>query len=87
MEKLRLRIGGATVVMNADAAIEVFKALGNADPERLDYDYKPKEQTGTGKSEYLYYLYPAGDSIALETVSDTDYAIWKLYTSTRGETK
>lgn len=87
MSKVMLDVGGTRLVLDADVGFEVFKLLADANPERYDYDWIPKEQSDTGSSKHLYYVRPAGEDLTLKVVNAEDYAIWKLYASTRGEGK
>jgi len=69
--------------MDADTGFEVFKMLTKARPEKYDYDYKSKDESATGKTEYLYYVAPMTSDITLTGVPDEDYAVWKLYATAR----
>lgn len=84
MSKCKLSISGATFVVDTEVGLNLFKILNEAQMEHLDYDYIPKKDSITGDSETLYYLRSSDEKIKLSSVDAEDYAMWKLYTSTRG---
>lgn len=84
--KCIVNITNTSLVMDTEDAIKIFKALNGADAEVVEYDYIPMRESTTGESQSLYYLKPKIAIARLETVGNEEYAMWKLYTSTRGKT-
>lgn len=87
MSKCRLNISGATFIVDTEQALEVFRLLNDTPMERLDYDYISKADSKSGESETYYYLKSSDESVKLASVDPEDYAMWKLYTSTRENKK
>ena len=83
MSKCRLNIGGSVFIIDTEQGLEMFKVLNGATMERLDYDYVPKSDSKSGRSETLYYLKSSDEAVKLSSVSAEDYAMWKLYTASR----
>jgi hypothetical protein len=87
MSKCRVVIAGIPLVMDTEVAMKVFNLLNDVQAEKIDYDYISREGSPTGQSQHLYYLKPMSDDLRLEGLIAEDYAMWKLYTSTREEKK
>ena len=87
MSKCKVYIAGVPLVLDTEVAMKVFSILNDAQAEKIDYDYISRDDSPTGQSQHLYYLKPMEDALRLEGLSAEDYAMWKLYTSTREEKK
>jgi hypothetical protein len=87
MSKCKVVIGGLQIAMDTEIAMKVFELLNGTQLERVDYDYTPRDKSPTGKPLELYYLEPFGSQIRIEGIIAEDYAVWKLYSSTREEKK
>lgn len=83
MSKCRLNINGNTYICDTEYAIKLFDLMNSAGLERLDYDYVSSSDSPTGKSQTLYYLKPMGEGLKLEGLDPEEYAMWKIYTSTK----
>jgi len=79
VEKVRCKvtIGGSQLVMSMEEAVKVFTVLNGVNISKIDYDYIE------GKS--YYHLKEAPDFCSLQSLSEEDYSMWKLYTAARGE--
>ena len=83
MNKAQVRLKKQNLVMDIDDAVVLFKLLSKAGIEVIDYDYvKGDSEKGTS-SKSVYYVEPTKDLLELTTVHDEDYAMMKLYASTR----
>jgi hypothetical protein len=87
MSKCKLNIDGTTYICDTEKAMQLFELMNSARLEKLDYDYVSHSESPTGKSQSLYYLKPMGGEVKLEGLDPEEYAMWKLYTSTRGDKK
>lgn len=87
MSKCKLVLGGMTLIAETETAMKMFDMLNELEVERLDYDYISKSDSPTGESQTLHYLKDFRDYVKLEGLDPKDYAMWKLYTSSRGEKK
>ena len=84
MNKAKVSIRTSTLVMDIDDAVELFKVLNKISAETLDYDFiKADAEKGTS-SRTVYYVTPITNSVELTSVNAEDYAMMKLYASTRG---
>jgi hypothetical protein len=83
MNKASVRIKKQQLVMDVDDAVMLFKLLSKMGVEHMDYDYvKGDSEKGTS-SKSVYYVEPVKDLVELTSVNDEDYAMMKLYASTR----
>jgi extradiol dioxygenase family protein len=83
MNKAQVRLKKQNIVMDIDDAVALFKLLSKAGIEVIDYDYvKADAEKGTS-SRSVYYVEPTKDLLELTSVNDEDYAMMKLYASTR----
>ncbi len=83
MTKASVRIKKQHLVMDIDDAVALFKLLGKIGVEHMDYEYvKGNEEKGTS-SKSVYYVEPVKDLVELTSVNDEDYAMMKLFASTR----
>ena len=83
MNKAQVRLKKQNLVMDIDDAVVLFKLLSKAGIEVIDYDYvKGDSEKGTS-SKSVYYVEPVKDLVELTSVNDEDYAMMKLFASTR----
>ena len=87
MRKCKLHINGLTLVADPEDAIRVFRMFQEVNLEQVDYDYISRAESPTGESQHLSYLKSFNNQVKIEGLDAEDYAMWKLYTSTRGEKK
>jgi hypothetical protein len=87
MSKCELTICGAKFVGDTADVLKVFEAINTTNLERIEYDYITRADSPTGESQTLYYTKPIGDGVKVESLNSEDYAMWKLYTASRGEKK
>ena len=85
--KCKISLNSSEVVVDTDVALEMFKLLSKLSGEKLNYDYISSKESPTGDSQTLHYLQPLTNFVQLSNIADEDYAMWKLYGSTRGEKK
>jgi hypothetical protein len=83
MDKVKVNIKTTNLVMGIDDAMVMFKILNKMSVEKIDYDYKPRN--GEVDSSSIYYVAPVEGLVELISLRDEDYAMMKLYASTRGE--
>jgi len=83
MTKASVRIKKQHLVLDVDDAVALFKLLGKVGVEHMDYDYvKGDAEKGTS-SKSVYYVESVKDLVELTSVNDEDYAMMKLFASTR----
>ena len=87
MSKCKVVISASVMVADTDEALELFRLLSKLNVEKLNYDYISRADSPTGESQTLHYLETINEAIQLSNVTDEDYAMWKLYTASRGEKK
>ena len=87
MSKCTLFIHGTHLVGDTESVFRIFEALNEANLERVDYDYIPKADSPTGESQSMYYTVSVSNLIRIESLDPEEYAVWKLYASTRKDKK
>jgi len=85
MNKASVRIKKQHLVMDVDDAVALFKVLSKVGIEHMDYEYVKADTEKVTSSGYIYYVEPVKDLVELTSVNDEDYAMMKLFASTRGE--
>ena len=87
MSKCEMTICGAKFVGETADILKIFEVINSANLERIEYDYVSRADSPTGESQTLYYTKPLADSVKVESLNAEDYAMWKLYASTRENKK
>ena len=82
MGKANVIIHASNLVLDEDDAMALFKILNKTNAEKLDYDYKPKEE-GKLMSQTIYYVESHENMVEIQSLRDEDYAMMKLFASTR----
>lgn len=75
MNKARIDIGYAKLIMDMDDAMKLFALLNKDTIYAHDTHYVKDE---AGKSKSIGYLKKFNDSVSLCGVAPEDYAMWKL---------
>ena len=83
MNKAQVRLKKQNLVMDIDDAVVLFKLLSKTGIEVIDYDYVKSDAEKGTSSRSVYYVEPTSDLVELTTVHDENYAMMKLYASTR----
>lgn len=84
MSKCKVIICGVHLVGDTEDVFRIFEVMNAANLERVEYDYISKTESLTEESQSLYYTKPMNDGVRIESLDPEDYAVWKLYASTRG---
>lgn len=72
-KKVKVIINYETYIMDAAAALAMFKVLSGVEVERLTSKYN------SGSDTSIYYVEQiSGGFVKLENIRPTDYAVWKL---------
>lgn len=78
MAKVKMMIGYQPYIMDESAAFALFKAMNGASIEKLESSYNSETKSST------YYVQPMENGmITISSVSNEDYAVWKLAGASR----